>query len=95
MKIFSLQSKTNLIIWSVVLGYLINYIILYRNLIVIYNCSSGSDNYLCENVAKIFWPFQNQSSSILFWVLIVFVILNLVRYFKYKNSNNIVPKPNV
>jgi hypothetical protein len=113
MKIFSLQSKTYLAVWSVVLGVLINLFLFYPIFLFAhsetpaiglpmpgiitdpkcfpYGCPSLNPNPIAG------WPVQYFKADIynnsiltklllnlLFWILAVYIILNLIRYFKTK-----------
>lgn len=97
MKIFSLQSKIISLIWSLILGTAINLIvnILTRS----YQGGCGSAlycpiahtltygwpmNVTAYGLVVNFWPSMIINS--IFWAIVVFIVLSLVRYFKHKNK---------
>lgn len=100
MKIFSLETKTNLVGWSVILGFLFNAIIL---MLPIWGKSPGGLSEYIEIIGG--WPvylripfdFINGSyfqatltnvgylCDLFFWILVAFIILSLVRHFRKKN----------
>lgn len=115
MKIFSLQSKTGLVVWSAVLGLIIgildNFFISYSLCNPVASSSLGeltANGYNCmEGLRAYGYPFVSHITStvvgfvdfgltqshhlndflnILFWILVVFIILFISRYFKKKNN---------
>ena len=104
MKIFSLKSKTSLVLWAVVLGLFVNAVLFILSMRS-YSCSSAAfDNLpnsnelaICTTVGRpfsldvniytntqnyVFYFFVN----LIFWILVVFMVLSLIRYFKYKKA---------
>ena len=93
MKIFSLQSKTGLVAWSVGLGFLMNFL---AEHLVVYKIPCGVDMDV-EFCTVSGWPFVTGFFgsliyydlikflyNLVFWVLVVLIILSLIRYFKTK-----------
>lgn len=97
MKIFSLQSKWALVVWSVILAFCIYSIVFGIYSIQAFNCALIKNDWSCFNVFneryRVLLPFGSMYQFIwanfLYWVLVVFIVLNLVNYFKKKK----VPKP--
>lgn len=100
MKIFSLETKINLVGWSVGLGFLADMVA--SRFSNTHNCNPvGLEPGACIFFEKHGWPFRYQLSDIgvdylfivhnivwlnlLFWVLAVFIILFAARYFRRKN----------
>jgi len=83
MKIFSLQSKKNVLFWSIVLGVIVNYAVVFRSIFGLYNCSVGDD---CEKFMSLYWPFANQLASLFFWILASFIILMIVKWIRERNK---------
>lgn len=91
MKIFNLQSRKNLIWFSVIFGLILNVIICKFSKGYIYqDCGELCLRYSAG------WPFVSNSSSLvlslvyaflfnfIFWILAVFVVLSLIKYLKSK-----------
>lgn len=92
MKIFSLQSKTSLAIWSLIFG-LAGFFILEIEFFsaVLDQCTSTLDDVTCTKSLResygILLPFQNEYINMIFWVLISLIILSLIRHFRNKKPN--------
>ncbi len=98
MKIFSLQ-KT-ILIWSFILGSILNFVTSYFLTIDkdwIYNIYAGND--FCQTHSWCIWWVEGISSRLrdnaitapaifmlALWILLVFIILSLIRYFRNKKS---------
>ena len=83
MKIFSLQSKISVFVWSIVLGIILNYAVVFRSIFGLYNCSVGDD---CEKFLNLYRPFANQLASLFFWILASFIVLMVVRWFRERKT---------
>ena len=81
MKIFSLKSIVDSLAWSLGLGFILDYISTFKHNYDLYNCTGDSCIAILNQ--KLF-PFGNLYLNFLFWVLVVFIILSLIRYFKIK-----------
>lgn len=89
MKFIKLETKINLIFWSVILGVVFYFIDIAVCLVASLNqCTSTIDDAACsQELAKHYLLFfQNQYLNALFWILIVFIILSVIRYFKLKKA---------
>lgn len=100
MKIFSLESKKHLVVWSVVLGFAVNIVlnkITFKTNQCIPNPLGVMDGCVYNTIYGFpfpYWeggfvnpPFDNlYKFNFIFWILIVFIILSLVRHFRKKNN---------
>lgn len=91
MKIFSLQSKSYVILWSVVIGYVLNFIA-YKYTRASLSCLFAPTD--CPDL-KGGWPFLYEFyknnyylvyCNLIFWVLVSYISLSLIKYFKNKNK---------
>lgn len=93
MKIFNLQSKISLAIWSIILGLIINFItFLNSHKGYPITCVGGSS---CGGGGEfIGWPFNYQITlnitlpfimNLIFWVFVVIIFLIVIRHLKQKN----------
>ncbi len=81
MKIFSLETKKHLVIWSLLLGVFINYAITFKALQNRYNCASIINDQI-DCLESLSWPFNNQNLDLLFWILVAFIVLSLLRHLR-------------
>ncbi len=87
MSIFSLKTDKHFVRWSLGLGVLLFCIdsLLY-SIAVFDHCLSSSDMEACtshyERMFLVF--FQNPYLNLLFWIIVSWIILSLVRHFKRK-----------
>jgi hypothetical protein len=100
MKIFSLETKTNLVGWSLVLGILISGLVacVFHQQAVFFDGGSTSNLFGAPFEWSIFhhqellkthyysYSLVGLFYNILFWGLVVFIFLSLVRYFRKKNN---------
>ncbi len=92
MKIFSLQSKTGLAAWSVVLGFLIDVV---ASLLTLNSYQPDCFLGPCPKIYDFGFPFKNHELflgdlsvlflNLFFWILISFIILLVIRRFRKKN----------
>ena len=117
MKIFSLQSKTGLVVWSAVLGFAFNFVgLIFSTINHWVDFESGKANpsilagssHLISIKCDYGFPFRFYDKLIsfgghvpvetgikpiwfyfwidsVFWILVVFIILLIIRYFRKKN----------
>jgi hypothetical protein len=96
MKIFSLESKTGLVAWSVVLGFLVNAVVYFTTRHVDILGGFSSSDLSPVNVTSFGLPFHYYTTgtdlshlfypfNLLFWILVVFIILFIIRYFRKKH----------
>jgi hypothetical protein len=96
MKIFSLQSKTSLVIWSIFFGVMAQILSIFVSWQVgIWEISQC--NCLVTGTTNVGWPFSFTSDSmfgnkafwlgIIFWMLIVYIILFITRKLKYRKAS--------
>ena len=92
MKIFRLQSKIGLVIWSVIFAFVMQYLTYtFTDINIDGYCPEGKVCHIGEFVG---WPIEatinmvnNHYSQIwienfVFWIITVFIILSLVSYFR-------------
>ena len=86
MKIFSLQSKTNLAVWSLILGLLIYFVGSYLYFVRSLNdCTSTLNDSDCmQKLQTMLLPLGNNYYSLIFWILVVFIVLSLIKHFRNK-----------
>lgn len=87
MKIFSLQSKTGLVVWSVALGILVNIVLYSIYFMLSFRCLDVMDAVICMKPfnAIFFWLRYGDYTGFLFWILTSFIILFTIRHFRKKN----------
>lgn len=100
MKIFSLESKKHLVLWSLAAAFLITKLIsdkTFRYIPWVGHCdisgcfSTGGTQFGFPLVVKVAdFSFVKvmifQLANYLFWFLVVFIVLSLIRYFRKKNK---------
>jgi len=106
MKIFNLQSKKGLVVWSVVLGIILNHafrLFVYSDICGPVRSSIFVPDGACSYSEKVGWPIPSYGGGLasftwhlyilnfIFWALIIYLVLSLIAYFKNK-SNNLAPK---
>ena len=93
MKIFNLQSKSSLLLWSGGLGIVLNSLVfclssnLFRSYVFLELEAYTEDQVVWG------WPFvfginnfwPSLGINLIFWVVIVYIILNLVKFYRNKN----------
>ena len=91
MKIFSLQSKTSLVVWSVVIGFVLNWLSYKVFVIQGKNCSDLLAT-VCLSPAQVGFPIRMSliefplfCLNLLFWILFALIILSIIRYLRTKN----------
>jgi hypothetical protein len=87
MKLFSLENKSSLLVWSIVLGFVLNFLI---NIIVLRNSCKGS----AACFGDYGFPFKSPADTNAFgifldintviWIAAVFIILKFAKNFKKK-----------
>ena len=99
MKIFSLQSKTGLAVWSVVVGLVLSILIsistqAYTESAFQTVCASSYAHgwpavvrvSVCQGNNYFSFNNTNEWINLFFWILVVLIILSLIRYFKKKHA---------
>lgn len=93
MKIFSLESKAGLVVWSVILGIVIERIIF--PLSEIPYPADGPAFYVTRGFPFIYYmslaefnpyDYSKLVLNLLVWIVVVLIILSLVRYFRKKKA---------
>ena len=101
MKIFSLESKLDIVIWSIVFGFVVDFLL---NLIVIqipcfgFGCGELGAEGILRSGFPVYTQFQSSDFvetnlyglifNAIFWILVSLIILSLIRYFKNKNGKS-------
>ena len=96
MKILSLQSKIGLVVWSVVLAFIIQYIVYLFGINIDGYCLEGKICHIGEFVG---WPIEANVSMVdnhynqiwienfVFWILVIFIVLLVIaKYPKNRKS---------
>jgi hypothetical protein len=101
MKIFSLESKTNLVIWGAVLSFVVNTVLFIMSSSTYAACSNWAQCSTTKIQAYRYgWPLKMDTNAfapvfgktltyfinLFFWVVIVLLILGIIRHFKKKNN---------
>ena len=88
MKSFSLQNKikTSILAWSVLVGLLISLVIGWQYFNAVLTCSDAISDLECnKKLSPLFFPFPyGLAYGLFFWILISFIVLSLIKYFKNK-----------
>ena len=100
MKIFSLETKKHLIVWSMILGFSINTLVYFITDDFYYEaCARLNPKYGCIGPAVVGpsdlgWPFEISRGlfdlgfwiNFVFWFFVALIILSLVRWLKYRKK---------
>ena len=82
-ELFSLETRQHMLGWSAGLAFVINNIIGFKGSRALLNCV---DTNSCSVNFAVYWPFRSSLFSFIFWFLLMFGILYLVKYYKSKKQ---------